>query len=125
MAKEDQSRLREGHAATNFSLIRRAALSLLKNDRSQKLGVKNKPFNAAWDDESREFWGASPFRSGSRALTYAERASPPEQQCDISKLANPVTFLSWSDTRGRRIDALIDRLQTPASFWQGSAVWIG
>jgi predicted transposase YbfD/YdcC len=48
--QEDQSRLREGHAATNFSLVRRAALSLLKNNHSQKLGVKNKRLNAAWDD---------------------------------------------------------------------------
>ena len=49
--QEDQSRLREGYAATTFSLLRRAALSLLKNDRSQKLGVKNKRLNAAWDDD--------------------------------------------------------------------------
>ena len=49
--QEDQSRLREGHAATNFSLLRRTALSLLKNDNSQKLGVKNKRLNAAWDDD--------------------------------------------------------------------------
>ena len=49
--QEDQSRLREGHTATNFSLVRRAALSLLKNDRSQKLGVKNKRLNAALDDD--------------------------------------------------------------------------
>jgi len=48
--QEDQSRLREGDAATTFSLLRRAALSLLKNERSQKLGVKNKRLNAAWDD---------------------------------------------------------------------------
>jgi len=48
--QEDQSRLREGHAATNFSLVRRAALSLLKNDHTKKLGVKNKRLNAAWDD---------------------------------------------------------------------------
>lgn len=48
--QEDQSRLREGHAATNFSLVRRAALSLLKNDHTKKLGIKNKRLNAAWDD---------------------------------------------------------------------------
>ena len=48
--QEDQSRLLEGHSATNFSLVRRAALSLLKNDHTKKLGVKNKRLNAAWDD---------------------------------------------------------------------------
>jgi predicted transposase YbfD/YdcC len=47
---EDQSRLRKGHADANFSLLRRAALSLLKNNRSRKIGIKNKRLNAAWDD---------------------------------------------------------------------------
>jgi predicted transposase YbfD/YdcC len=47
--QEDQSRLREGHAASNFSLLRRTALSLLKNNRSRKHGVKNKRLSAAWD----------------------------------------------------------------------------
>jgi predicted transposase YbfD/YdcC len=49
--QEDQSRLREGHAATNFSLLRRAGLSLLKNNHTQKLGVKNKRLIAACDDD--------------------------------------------------------------------------
>ena len=49
--QEDQSRPREGHAATNFSLLRRAALSLLKNDHTKKLGVKNKRLIAACDDD--------------------------------------------------------------------------
>ena len=48
--QEDQSRLREGHAAHNFSLLRRTALSLLKNNHTQKLGVKNKRLIAACDD---------------------------------------------------------------------------
>jgi predicted transposase YbfD/YdcC len=49
--QEDQSRLREGHSATNFSLLRRAGLSLLKNNNTQKLGVKNKRLIAASDDD--------------------------------------------------------------------------
>ena len=49
--QEDQSRLREGHAATNFSLLRRAGLSLLKNNHAQKLGVKNKRLIAASDED--------------------------------------------------------------------------
>ena len=49
--QEDQYRLREGHAATKFSLVHRAALSLPKNDHTQKLGVKNKRLNAAWDND--------------------------------------------------------------------------
>ena len=50
---EDQSRLRKGHADENFSLMRRTALSLLKNNKSRKVGVKNKRLCAAWDDDYR------------------------------------------------------------------------
>ncbi|MBC7820616.1 MAG: ISAs1 family transposase [Planctomycetaceae bacterium] len=49
--QEDQSRLREGHAATNFSLLRRAGLSLLKNNHTHKIGLKNKRLIAACDDD--------------------------------------------------------------------------
>ena len=48
--QEDRSRLRHGHAATNFSILRRMALSLLKNNRFLKVGVKNKRLKAGWDD---------------------------------------------------------------------------
>lgn len=50
---EDQCRLRKGHADANFSLLRRTALSLLKNHTKAKLGVKNKRLKAAWSDEFR------------------------------------------------------------------------
>jgi predicted transposase YbfD/YdcC len=50
---EDQSRLRKGNADANFSLLRRASLSLLKNNKSRKVGVKNKRLCAAWDDSYR------------------------------------------------------------------------
>lgn len=50
---EDQSRLRKGHADANFSLLRRTSLSLLKNNKSRKVGVKNKRLSAAWDDNYR------------------------------------------------------------------------
>ena len=48
--QEDQSRLRRGHADANFSLLRRTALSLLKNNHTLKVGVKNKRLAAGWDD---------------------------------------------------------------------------
>lgn len=48
---EDQCRLRKGHADANFSILRRAALGLLKNNRTLKVGVKNKRLAAGWDDE--------------------------------------------------------------------------
>lgn len=50
---EDQSRVRKGHANANFSLLRRTSLSLLKNNMSKKIGVKNKRLVAAWNDNYR------------------------------------------------------------------------
>ena len=49
--QEDQSRLRLGHADVNFSILRRTALSLLKNETSLKVGVKNKRLVAGWDED--------------------------------------------------------------------------
>jgi predicted transposase YbfD/YdcC len=49
--QEDQSRLRRGHADANFSILRRTALSLLKNNKTLKVGVKNKRLNAGWDED--------------------------------------------------------------------------
>lgn len=48
---EDYNRLRSGHAAENFSLINKIALNLLKNEKSIRLGVKNKRLKAGWDDD--------------------------------------------------------------------------
>jgi predicted transposase YbfD/YdcC len=48
--QEDQSRLRKGHADVNFSHLRRTALSLLKNNSTLKVGVKNKRLAAGWDE---------------------------------------------------------------------------
>ena len=49
--QEDQSRIRKGHADTNFSSLRRTALSLLKNNKTKKVGVKNKRLAAALDED--------------------------------------------------------------------------
>ena len=51
--QEDQCRVRKGHADANFSLLRRASLSLLKNNKTEKVGVKNKRLCAAWNDDYR------------------------------------------------------------------------
>ena len=48
---EDQSRIRKGHADANFSILRRTALSLLKNNHTKKLGIKNKRLTAAWNND--------------------------------------------------------------------------
>ena len=47
--REDDHRLREGHAAANLSVVRRMALSVLK--RSQvKLGIQNRRLKASYDN---------------------------------------------------------------------------
>jgi predicted transposase YbfD/YdcC len=46
---EDQCRVRKGHAAENFSRIRRIALNLLRRETSKKRGIKGKRLIAAWD----------------------------------------------------------------------------
>ena len=43
--------IRKGHADQNFSILRRAALSLLKNEASAKVGIKNKRLIAGWDED--------------------------------------------------------------------------
>lgn len=48
---EDQCRVRKGHADANFSILRRTALSLPKNEATAKVGVKNKRLIAAWDED--------------------------------------------------------------------------
>jgi predicted transposase YbfD/YdcC len=47
--REDLSRLRRDNGAENFAILRRIALSLLKQDKSSKLGLKNKRLKATWD----------------------------------------------------------------------------
>lgn len=48
---EDQCRVRKDHADANLSVVRRTALSLLKNEKTAKIGVKNKRLNAGWDED--------------------------------------------------------------------------
>ncbi len=48
--QEDQCRIRKGHADANFSSLRRTTLSLLKNESSLKVGIKNKRLTAGWDE---------------------------------------------------------------------------
>lgn len=48
---EDLCRVRVGHAAENFSVIRRLALNLLKNEKTLKVGIAAKRKRAGWDDD--------------------------------------------------------------------------
>ena len=48
---EDQCRIRTGHAAENFSRMRRIALNALEQDTTQKIGIKSKRLLAGWDND--------------------------------------------------------------------------
>ena len=48
---EDASRIRTGHAAENFSRLRRFALGLLAREKSCKLGKKAKSKGCSWDHD--------------------------------------------------------------------------
>jgi predicted transposase YbfD/YdcC len=48
--REDESRVRQGHADQNLALLRRFALNLLRQETTAKMGVKAKRLKAGWDD---------------------------------------------------------------------------
>ncbi len=48
--REDDSRVRVGHAAENFAVLRRVALNLLRQDTTIKAGVKARRLKAGWDE---------------------------------------------------------------------------
>ena len=48
---EDQCRVRVGHAAENFAVLRHLALNLLKSVQGTKVGIRNRRLRAACDEE--------------------------------------------------------------------------
>ena len=48
---EDDSRVRKGYGAQNLSILRRIALNLLKQEKTEKTGIENKRSRAGWDQE--------------------------------------------------------------------------
>jgi predicted transposase YbfD/YdcC len=49
--KEDLSTKQAGNAAENFSMINKACISILKNDKSKKSSLKRKRLKAGWSNE--------------------------------------------------------------------------
>lgn len=49
--REDDSRIRKGHADENFAIVRHIALNKLKNEKSCKRGIKAKRKKAGWEDD--------------------------------------------------------------------------
>ena len=48
--REDESRIRTGHAPENMAVLRHIALNVLRND-DTRLGIKNKRLKAGWDTD--------------------------------------------------------------------------
>ena len=48
--REDDCRIRQGHAAENMAVLRHIALNLLKHETSKSVGIKNKRLIAEWDN---------------------------------------------------------------------------
>jgi predicted transposase YbfD/YdcC len=47
--REDECRVRSGHAAENLAVLRKLALTLIQQDRARTVGVKASRLRAAWD----------------------------------------------------------------------------
>lgn len=49
--REDECRIPTGHAPENFTLLRHLAVSALNQEKTAKIGIKNKRLRTGWDDD--------------------------------------------------------------------------
>ncbi|MSR80190.1 MAG: ISAs1 family transposase [Gemmataceae bacterium] len=85
--QEDKCRVRQGHADANLAIIRRFTLYMLKANKTEKMGIKNKRLFAGWDNDycqvvlagqrlmMRLPWPQLSFQKNSRAAVFWSRYS--------------------------------------------------
>lgn len=49
--REDECRVRKGYGSENLARLRHIALNLLNQDKTSKMGIKNKRLRAGWDQQ--------------------------------------------------------------------------